>query len=264
VAVRGAGIPVVFLSGLWLDSPGESYDIEPGQEWTTVLNLLTEPATTIVYDRAGTARSDALPDVDRAGGARAAAADLYKLLAALDLAAPIVMVGQSLGAVVAERFARTWPSHTAGIVTVDGTPAQFHSIRRDPRLVEGRGGQIFNAREDGSPADLTPVFPAIPSLVLTSAVGTFLRVSPEAFSVPLAEVDVLWQRWQAEAAERLAAPQVVAHTSPHLMQRHAPALVARAVDAVVQAVRAGDRTVKLGCPDGLNQAGGRLVERKPR
>jgi hypothetical protein len=245
---------------MWRDSPDDTYDTEPGLEWSKVLDLVTEATLSIVYDRAGVGRSDPLADADRPGGAPAAAAELHELLNTLGIADPVVLVGHSLGAVVGEAFARAWPGRTAGILAIDPTPPAFHTVRLSPELIEGRGGRIYNTPRDGTPSDHHPAFPAVPGVVLSCAIGTFLNVSPEDFLIPLDELDHRWQDWQHETARRLGARQVIAHRAPHQIHRYAPELVAYALDAVVRAVRGGRSEVSLDAED-ANDAGGRLLRR---
>lgn len=68
------------------------------------------------YDRPGHGWSDAAPGVTTIGGA---ARDLGVLQDRAMLAGPFVLVGSSVGGMVAEMFARTYPERVSGIVFVD-------------------------------------------------------------------------------------------------------------------------------------------------
>src|SRR5688572_7068634 len=68
------------------------------------------------YDRLGHGWSDAAPGVTTIGGA---ARDLGVLQDRARLAGPFVLVGSSVGGLIAEMFARTYPERVTGIVFVD-------------------------------------------------------------------------------------------------------------------------------------------------
>jgi pimeloyl-ACP methyl ester carboxylesterase len=260
VAVSGeGGPPVVYLGGLSLDDPGDDHDIDPGNEWRFMIAEAGMSTATVRYDRAGVARSDPAPEHLRPGGAVAAAAELQRLLSAVGVAEPVVLVGHSLGARVAEMFARDHPERTAGAVLIDPTPYRFGGDREDSHRREGRGGRIFDERFDVDPAAYHRPFPPVPVVVLASAVGRWLHTPAERYTlpIPMAEADKLWQRRQREAAERVAAVQVIAHTAGHAVHRDAPALVARVVEAVVLAAQQSAGLVLD--PDEIDHAGGRVV-----
>ncbi|MDQ2908710.1 MAG: alpha/beta hydrolase [Candidatus Eremiobacteraeota bacterium] len=98
------GTPLLFLHG-WQGA---------GAIWTLVIDELTARWRTISVDLRGFAGSNAAPGpytVD------AFANDLSDLLAALDLD-PLVVVGHSMGAAVAQRFAIDRPEAVEGLVLV--------------------------------------------------------------------------------------------------------------------------------------------------
>lgn len=72
----------------------------------------------------------------------------------------------------------------------------------------------------------------------------------------MAEIDERWQRWQRSLATSLQAPLLVAHHARHYVHTEAPALVGRAVDAVVRAAR-DTKAVQLHLVD-VDTAGGTL------
>src|ERR1700730_731386 len=90
VRVRGAGPLVVFVSGIG----------EPGDNWNAVLGQLTEPATTVTYDRAAVGSSEPCPNQGEARPYSFFAHQLSSLLSALDLAGPVVLVGHSFGCLI--------------------------------------------------------------------------------------------------------------------------------------------------------------------
>lgn len=257
--ITGSGTPpVVYLSGLWIDEPGDDYDVDPGSGWHQVLGLLGDTTTSVLYDRAGVGRSDPAPEGRQGGGAMAAADELHQLLTAVEIVTPVVLVGHSLGGLTAESFARAYPRETAGLVSVDGTPREFYREgRKDPLLVEGRGGRKFHMLNDDSATQRYPAPLRIPAVVLASNVDRW-RSPPPTRDTDSTSFDELWQGWQRATAARLNAVHVLAHTASHVIHRESPALVAHAVDAVVRAVRERRAQAHLD-PRHVHEAGGRLV-----
>ncbi len=124
---------VVFTSGLG----GAWYD------WDAVVPLLAGRATLVRFDRPGLGWSQpaAVPPT-LAGEAER----IRALLDALELAAPVVLVGHSLSGFHVEAFARMFPQRTAGVVLVDGStepdavpPAAYSQRVRRWRAIGGFG-----------------------------------------------------------------------------------------------------------------------------
>jgi pimeloyl-ACP methyl ester carboxylesterase len=100
------GCTVVFESGLAASS----------LTWCLVEPLVTQFARTISYDRAGLGWGDAAPHAATAGNA---ADDLARLLDALRIAEPVVLVGHSFGGLIVRIFQQRYPERVAGLVLVD-------------------------------------------------------------------------------------------------------------------------------------------------
>lgn len=111
IACTGSGSPTVVLeSGL-----GES-----SAYWGWIAPRVAVSTRVCVYDRAGRGRSEsAAGPVDGVTAAR----DLHALLQGSGNAGPFVMVGHSSGAVYVRIFAATYPTEVAGMVMLDGQPA---------------------------------------------------------------------------------------------------------------------------------------------
>lgn len=111
--VDGIGGPAVILeSGL-----GGSV-----LEWGTVAAALSRHTTVVRRDRPGLGWSE---HVDRDRTATAAADDLWRLLQALEVPPPYLLVGHSLGGFHIRALAAAHPDEVAGVVFVDASHEDF-------------------------------------------------------------------------------------------------------------------------------------------
>jgi pimeloyl-ACP methyl ester carboxylesterase len=100
--------PVVLISG----SMSFSFD------WWLVQNEVAKTTTVCSYDRPGLAWSDAGPSP------RTFAQDVYELHALLKISGitpPFILVGQSIGGIIARKYVREYPKEVAGMILVDAT-----------------------------------------------------------------------------------------------------------------------------------------------
>jgi pimeloyl-ACP methyl ester carboxylesterase len=106
----GTGPPTIVLIGA-AGSCERSY--------AAVLDPLAELGTVVAYERVGYGDSDPLeqPGTD---GLRWRTRELAGLLEAIDAPTPVVVVGHSFGALLAQLFALDHPHLVAGVVSVDG------------------------------------------------------------------------------------------------------------------------------------------------
>jgi pimeloyl-ACP methyl ester carboxylesterase len=108
----GSGTPTVVLeSGL-----GQS-----GAYWGWIAAAVMRDTKVCVYDRAGRGSSD--PAAAAQDGV-AVAADLHRLLDRAHVPGPFVLVGHSSGAHYVRIFAGRYPEQVAGMVLLDGQPAE--------------------------------------------------------------------------------------------------------------------------------------------
>lgn len=215
---------VVFSSGL-----GDGSD-----PWDATIAALGPEFTSVRYARAGVDESDALEDRSpRSLGA--AAEELRRLLAVVDVAPPYILVGHSIGALVALIYAARWPEQLAGLVLVDPTDTRLNVDLDKPELI----------LDDGDRADCTSLDVAAgaddveasrrqldrPSVVISSRVGRWLDVDdPEPWRpFTLAEMDDRWQRAHHELAEDLGATRLIADVGDHYVHKDQPELVAQAI-----------------------------------
>lgn len=90
----------------------------PGLEWVGVQRLLAQHTTTYVYDRAGLGWSDPAPwprDISELTD------ELHRLVDAAAVPTPFVLVGQSLGGLVARLYTVRHRQAVAGLVLVDSS-----------------------------------------------------------------------------------------------------------------------------------------------
>lgn len=109
-------------------------------EWIRIVRALQDETRLCVYDRAGVGWSDPPP-----GGRRtieAMAADLQALLTAAGVPPPYILVGHSLGGVIARRFVADHPDQACGLVLVDSS--HENQVARLPWR-DGAGRLLVNA-----------------------------------------------------------------------------------------------------------------------
>lgn len=117
LSCAGSGTPTVVLeAGLG----------EPGASWALIAPALADDTRVCIYDRAGRGWSE--PSPGRQDGV-AVATDLHELLVRAGVPSPYVLVGHSTGAQYVRIFAGRYPEQVAGMVLLDGQPAEaFESL----------------------------------------------------------------------------------------------------------------------------------------
>jgi pimeloyl-ACP methyl ester carboxylesterase len=132
---RGKGSPtVVFVSGGGDRAETWSETLDPSQQ--AVLPAIAETNRVCAYDRPGTilavgeGAEDFLPSrsgpVPQPTTLEDGAADLHALLGASGERGPYVVVGHSMGGVIARLYASEYPQDVSGLVLIDYTP---HVVR---------------------------------------------------------------------------------------------------------------------------------------
>ncbi|MEX2122915.1 MAG: alpha/beta hydrolase [Woeseia sp.] len=255
---RGSGAPtVVFDSGLG----GSSLD------WTLVQPEVASFTRACAYDRAGYAWSDPGP-LPR--NAENIVRDLEQLLGNGSVAAPYVLVGHSLGGLIAQHFARQNPQRIAGLVLVDATHED--QFRRLEEAITPSGNvrrwSLLTMRDsydipEGLPDNvrlLAGAFVARPqSIVVARSELSFLRRNAHSAAaatgampdVPLVVISHrvfppvtanresrladMWMEMQLElAALTRRSRHVVAATDDHYVHIREPGIVIDAVRSVVE------------------------------
>jgi pimeloyl-ACP methyl ester carboxylesterase len=115
VDCSGSGPLVVFIAALG----------EPASRWVPVVECLTEPATTVIYDRGGIGRSDGAPDPAVARPYSSFADEVARLLDGIGDRRPATVVGHSFGCLIGRVFARRYPRRVSGIVLAEASQPQL-------------------------------------------------------------------------------------------------------------------------------------------
>lgn len=225
----GDGPPtVVFCSGL-----GDS-----GEVWESTIAALGPSFSTWTYSRAGIGDSDPLPD-SNPQSLVTPADELHRLVSAAGVSTPYVLVGHSIGALVALIHAARVPEGLAGLVLVDPTDLQLDLDVAEKTLFLEDG-----ERDDCTTYDTLASLPVVtaskrrldvPSVVVSSRAGAWLELDdPEPWKpFTLQELDTRWQRVHQQLSETLGGTRLVATAGAHYVQKDQPELVARAVAQVV-------------------------------
>ncbi|MFD7161373.1 alpha/beta fold hydrolase [Kribbella sp. NPDC059898] len=216
---------------------------EAGAVWDLVIDWLPAGTPTFTYDRAGCGDSGTLDaaDLGQARSVQWGAKQLAMLLEAAEVKGPWILVGHSIGGLIVDALARSWPEQVAGLVLVDATDPALHGILDDPEeiLVDGREGEGWQISMAATLAEFEPgPKHKIDTLVIGSAQWRWLRVKDPAPYRPLTliEVDQRWHRHQLDLAARWSGHLIVAHTAGHRVHEEAPRLVAHATRTLITAV----------------------------
>lgn len=195
------------------------------------------------YDRPGTQRWDGGAGrstvVSQPTTTQEDAADLHALLTTAEVTGPYVIVGHSLGGMIATTFARTYPDDVSGVVLVDPA-SQYLQTTLPPDVwaewmgfVAETGGQHPDLEAPDYPSSIaaletTPPLPAMPAAVL-SADQPFDYLG-------IGDAETYWPQWleaHALLAASLGAPHVTRTSSGHFVANESPALVIEQICAAV-------------------------------
>jgi pimeloyl-ACP methyl ester carboxylesterase len=243
----GTGSPtVLFISG----TRGAA------DEWDTLLadadpsavstfDEVSQTTRVCAYDRPGTtlASGEMSPStvVTQPTTARQSAEDLKKLMDAAGQPGPYVVVGLSLGGLIAQEFARTNSAEVEGLVLLDSANEYLVDTFSADQWTRWMALVAASADAAGSEvpayepsiAELreAPELPAIPTVVISSDHPWDLQVTPG---------ESTWTGWvaaQAELARSLDAEHITDTDSGHGLPVERPALVTAAIFEVVDTVR---------------------------
>ena len=250
----GTGSPTVVL----ISGKGNAADTWttplPDMPGPTVFPTIAKLTRVCAYDRPGTidSRSDPvpLPVTAAAGGA-----DLQALLTAAKVPGPYVLVGHSMGGLIARLVASEHGDEVAGLVLEDALSEDlYNGLTADQRAVfEKVNGAPENYDNVKTFAEVraAPAVRPMPVVVLTAGRP---QLTPELIAsgqlppeVTPAFADALWAA-QMQAQNNLAAlfpngKHIIVANSTHYIHIYQSQVVIDAIRDVVNAVRAGKATL---------------------
>lgn len=212
------------------------------EAWSQVIGPLESLGTIVAYDRLGIGGSSK-PAVPQAGDVMVQS--LRELLREAGLAPPYVLVGHSLGGLIANLYARMHPGEVSAAVFLDAAAPEDASIMaahrgRTQRALQRALDAVFgkDALGEAAHVDRTVTliaeagpFPDIPLVVVTGARPALSWLTPASARAARAE----HQRRLAALSPR--GRQLVASRSGHFPQVTEPDVVVRAVREAGSAVR---------------------------
>jgi pimeloyl-ACP methyl ester carboxylesterase len=225
-------------------------------EWRSIAQTLAVQTTVVTYDRApygaSSRASDGRTPADIAG-------DLHTVLQALDLAAPLVLVGFSAGGLYVRKYAATHPADVAGMVLVESshegqTPllnevyswkVKLEGLLFYPQLV------LFSTRRNREGADRLSMIrewrsfrgltaadrPLAPGALGDKPLVVVTRADGGPYGGPQWQV---WHGFHAEQARLSANSRHLISTQPHHgLHENDPDLVIAAITDVIASARTG-------------------------
>jgi pimeloyl-ACP methyl ester carboxylesterase len=242
---EGSGSPTVVLIGGML-SPAD-------RVWPETVDALSPLTRVCVFDRAGQGASDPASRIPQT--VADIVADLGAALAAAGEAGPFVPVGFSLGGLVAQLFASTYPGQLAGLVLVEGAPPGWNvlDLTLSPLTEAEREGlrELVAGREPSNPTSpvetlvseaqvlAAPPPPPVPTVMIVAAKIDWLLTEGEERDVTWGDLEgaARFHLLQAGQARDLGARIVVAEESNHLVPFQQPEVMIATIKDVVEAVR---------------------------
>lgn len=226
----GSGSPVVVL----VNGAGG-----PIEGWFRVFSGLEKLTTIFAYNRAGIGRSSK-PTEPQTGNILVETLRAALLKAGLE--PPYILVGHSLGGLIVNLFARTYPNTVAGVVFLDATaPEDVASMAAHETLLQrflrqllervfGKDtlGEVAHVQQTVTLIEQAPPFPNIPVVVVSGGKPAMAWLTP---------APALASRAENQRRLSLLSPrgkQVIASKSGHFPQLSQPEIVIEAIRSVLQ------------------------------
>jgi len=227
-SVTGDGSPtVVFISG----ASGDRH------AWDATIAVLRSSTTLLTYDRAGIGDSETPNQTSRTLGA--AADELRRLLA--HIPGPYILVGHSLGGLIALIYTDNWPAEVVGLVLVDTSDIHLNLDIATPIPTAPDGALTFDLQASVPEVTRSQRPLNIPTTVIASRPGHWLEDKTLDFTrwhpFTPTQLDHRWQSHQRSLATALNATHKIARQGGHNIQSDDPTLVADSIDALINLAR---------------------------
>lgn len=227
----GSGSPTVVLeAGMTGDH----------RTWENVVPDVSAKTRVCAYDRANIEPSDAAP---KPRDAKMAVADLHALLAAAHIDGPYVLVGFSMGGIISQLYASTYPADVKGLVLV----ASNHPDENDVFDAHLTAAQIAADKAEvmGNPEGFDP-FASLAEAQAARKAGPLPNVPYVVISSGKKDPDAWPPDWDAATFDKLSADlekdlvtfipggrQVIATKSGHDIPRDEPEAIVDAILSVL-------------------------------
>lgn len=226
IECRGTGSPTVILeAGLAGDH----------RTWERVQPALADSTRVCAYDRANIPPSDSAP---KPRTAQDAVDDLHRLLDRTGIDPPVVIVGFSMGGLIAQLYSSTYPDEVAGLVLVESSHPdewdQFAAELTPEQIEEDRAASLdnpegFDPYASFEQAQAAGPLPEVPLVVVTAGIseGWPPGWDPTVF-------DALRAEQQADLADLVSdGRQIIAEESAHHVPGQQPEVIIEAVGSVL-------------------------------
>ncbi len=229
IACQGSGSPTVILeAGMTGDH----------RTWDRVLPALSGSPRVCAYARANIAPSDA---AETPRSAADAVADLHALLETAAITGPYVLVGFSMGGLISQLYAATYPGDIAGLVLVESNhpdeAEEFESHLTPAQIAEDRAATLenpegFDPFASFEEAQAAGPLPDVPLVVVTAGISAGWPPDWDA-----ALFDSLRAQQQSDLATLIpGGRQIFAPNSGHHVPSEAPEVVVDAIQSVLAEV----------------------------
>jgi len=225
----GSGSPTVILEA------GMGGDV---QTWENVVPGVSPTARVCAYDRANIRGSDPAP---KPRTASLAVKDLKALLQAAGVQPPYVLVGFSIGGLISQLYAATYPADVAGLVLVDSNhpdeQKEFEAHLTKSQIAGDKAATLdnpegFDPFASFDEARAAGPLPKVPFVVISAGLSS--EGWPEGWDPTV--FDALGKKLQRDLVSLIpGGRQVIAAQSGHDIPREQPDVIVQAIKDVLSA-----------------------------